>query len=576
MSTAQISTICIPQVKLFSHKHYQSQKPNKISFLGNNCENSKLTKRLRDSTWKLGVNYNGYAYFTSPLHPLEAELPLDAESGGNRAGVGIDEFFQGKNIFVTGATGLVGKALVEKLLRSTSVRKIYLLMKANDKEGALERLSKDIIQSELFECLWKEYGSGFEELAREKLVPIVGNICKPNLGMDAYSSGVVMDEVDVIVGSAASTTLDDRYDSLIDANVSAPQRLMRFAKKCKNLKLFVHISTAYVNGRKEGIIYEKPLVMGGNGRNEEDFATSSSNWGIDLTDEMNLVMKSCIGSIEFEATKELKRLGLERAAFYGWYNPYHSTKAMGEMVLNEIRENVPVLIIRPTVIESSYEQPFPGWIQGNRMFDPVIISYGKGLLPAYLADPNAHVDIVPVDMVANTTIAAIAKHGSINKPRLDVYHVATDFVNPLKFSDFFEHIHEHFTRNPLTSGDFPKMELFDDFSDFSMYVRDVISERTGLTNINAVETNGNAVQKIRRLYKAKVAYAEQLCKLYEFIGFFKARFHTGNTRKLLDEMSKEEQDKFEIDATKIDWRKYFVDIHIPGVRKHVLNNKMTV
>ncbi|GER38654.1 fatty acyl-CoA reductase 2 [Striga asiatica] len=476
-------------------------------------------------------------------------------------------------------------AAIEQELGSTSFSKgrIFLLLvplalseKANDKESALDRLSKDIIQSELFECLRKEYGSGFEEFAREKLVPVVGNVCQPNLGMDAYSSGVVMDEVDVIVGSAASTTLHDRYDSLIDANVSAPQRLMRFAKKCKNLKLFVHISTAYVNGRKEGIIYEKPLVMGGNGRNEEDFATSSSNWGIDLTDEMNLVMKSCVGSTEFDATKELKRLGLERAAFYGWYNPYHSTKAMGEMVLNEIRENVPVLIIRPTVIESSYEQPFPGWIQGNRMFDPVIISYGKGLLPAYLADPNAHVDIVPVDIVANTTLAAIAKHGSINKPRLDVYHVATDFVNPLKFSNFFEHIHEHFTANPLTcSGDFPKMELFNDFNDFSKYVRDVISERTGLKNV-ADETNGNAVQKIRKLYKAKVAYAEQLCKLYEFIGFFKARFHTGNTRKLLDEMSKEEQDKFEIDATKIDWRKYFVDIHIPGVRKHVLNNKMTI
>lgn len=42
------------------------------------------------------------------------------------------------------------------------------------------------------------------------------------------------------------------------------------------------------------------------------------------------------------------------------------TKAMGEMILNEIRGDVPLLIIRPAVIESSYKQPFPGWIQGNR------------------------------------------------------------------------------------------------------------------------------------------------------------------------------------------------------------------
>lgn len=55
-----------------------------------------------------------------------------------------------------------------------------------------------------------------------------------------------------------------------------------------------------------------------------------------------------------------------RAAYYGWYNAYHMTKAMAEMVLNEMREDVPVLILRPSVIESCYKDPIPGWIQGNR------------------------------------------------------------------------------------------------------------------------------------------------------------------------------------------------------------------
>ncbi|KAK6116833.1 hypothetical protein DH2020_049463 [Rehmannia glutinosa] len=566
MSLTQ-SSFCIPQIKSISPKY--SHKTN-VSFFGN-YEKNKVS--LSRSCGKLGVNFNGYTYFTSPHHPLEYELPLEAETGGDCGGIGIDKFFEGKNIFITGATGLVGKALVEKLLRSTSVGKIYLLVKANDKEAALDRLSKDIIQSDLFECIRQEHGSTYDEFVREKLIPVVGNICEPNLGMDAYSTHEIMEEVDVIVGSAASTTLNDRYDFLIEANVNAPQRLMRFAKRCKNLKLFVHISTAYVNGRKEGLIYEEPLVMGGNGRNIEDddcISSSSLFSGIDVTDEINLAMKSCIANTDLDATKELKRLGLERATFYGWYNSYHSTKAMGEMVLNEIRGDVPVVIIRPAVIESSYKQPFPGWIQGNRMFDPVIISYGKGLLPAYLADPDVHMDIVPLDMVANTTIAAIAKHGIINKPQLDVYHVATGLVNPLRFADFFEYIHEHFSANPLIDMEnFAKMKLFNEFSDFSKYTRDEISERSGMKN--AVGVNGKTLQKIQRQYKAKVAYAEQLCKMYEFIGFFKARFHTGNTRKLLAEMSKEEQLNFEVDATKINWRKYFVDIHIPGVRKHVLN-----
>ncbi|KAK4385235.1 Fatty acyl-CoA reductase 6, chloroplastic [Sesamum angolense] len=59
------------------------------------------------------------------------------------AGIGILDFFQGKNIFITGATGFLGKALVEKLLRSTAVGKIYVLIKAKDKAAAFDRLKTE-------------------------------------------------------------------------------------------------------------------------------------------------------------------------------------------------------------------------------------------------------------------------------------------------------------------------------------------------------------------------------------------------------------------------------------------------
>ncbi|XP_011074249.1 fatty acyl-CoA reductase 2-like [Sesamum indicum] len=550
------------------------RKITKVSLFGGYDEKNNLRSRSR-SCRELAVNYNGYPYFTSPRHPLESELAMqeaDCSTAEDGSGIGIVNFFQGKNIFITGGTGLVGKVLIEKLLRSTSVGKIYVLVKANDKETASQRLSEEIIHSELFECIREKYGSSYEEFVREKLIPIAGNICKSNLGMDPYYTHTITEQVDVIIGSAASTNLNDRYDFSLDVNVNAPQRLMRFAKTCKNLKLFVHVSTglrlgvAYVNGRREGIIFEKPLSMGENGKKEDDGTSSSLFPRLDVTDEINLAMKSCIASTENDLTKNLKRLGLERAAFYGWYTTYHMTKAMGEMVINEMRGDVPVLIVRPSVIESSYKEPIPGWIQGNRMFDPVIMSYGKGLLPAYLADPDVYMDIVPVDLVANTIIAAIAKHGIVKKPDLNVYHAATNFVNPLQYSDFFDYIYEYFNAKPATlSGSIAKMKLFKEFGDFSKYIRDELLQPDGVTN-------AMTPQKLQKQYKAKVAYAEQLCKMYEFIGFFQARFHTGNTRKLLEEMSEEEKLCFEVDARKIDWRKYFVQIHIPGFRKHVLND----
>ncbi|KAL8491662.1 hypothetical protein ACS0TY_023308 [Phlomoides rotata] len=320
--------------------------------------------------------------------------------------------------------------MVEKLLRSTCVGKIYVLVKADDKEAALDRISKEIIGSDLFECLRAKHGSSYEEFVRTKLIPVVGNICEPNIGMDAHSAHTIMEEVDVIIQSAATTAFNDRYDVSLDVNVYAPQRLMRFAKRCKNIELFVHISTAYVNGQREGVIYEEPLIMGQNGRNDNEELL----FPLDLTYETSLAMKQCIASTKFDANMDLKRLAMERAEYYGWHNAYQMSKALGEMAINEIREDIPLLIIRPSVIESTYNEPSPGWIQGNRMFDPVIISYGKGNLPAYWANPAVIFDIIPADMVVNTIIAATAKHGNLQKSReVNVYNVASSVANPLTF-----------------------------------------------------------------------------------------------------------------------------------------------
>ena len=57
---------------------------------------------------------------------------------------------------------------------------------------------------------------------------------------------------------------------------------------------------------------------------------------------------------------------LNRAYHFGWPNVYAFTKAMGEMLLEQHREDLPVVIIRPTMVTSTYQDPFPGWIEGAR------------------------------------------------------------------------------------------------------------------------------------------------------------------------------------------------------------------
>ncbi|KAG6394332.1 hypothetical protein SASPL_144916 [Salvia splendens] len=131
-----LSNIKFPLVKFPKTSNYNHFPFSNINELGN--------KKLL-SSGKIKVVYDGYTYFNSPSHPLEAELHhQDYNATSSDTGIGILPFFHGKNILLTGATGLLGKVLVEKILRSTSVGKIYLLIKAKDKEAALTRLKNEV------------------------------------------------------------------------------------------------------------------------------------------------------------------------------------------------------------------------------------------------------------------------------------------------------------------------------------------------------------------------------------------------------------------------------------------------
>jgi len=56
----------------------------------------------------------------------------------------ISEFYRDRSIFVTGATGFMGKVLVEKLLRSCpDIKTIYLLMRPKKGQDILHRLTQE-------------------------------------------------------------------------------------------------------------------------------------------------------------------------------------------------------------------------------------------------------------------------------------------------------------------------------------------------------------------------------------------------------------------------------------------------
>ena len=63
-------------------------------------------------------------------------------------------------------------------------------------------------------------------------------------------------------------------------------------------------------------------------------------------------------------------------------------------------------------------RPSPGWIEGFKMAEPVILAYGQGMLPDFPAAPDAAIDVVPVDVVVGALVAAAASPPAAGRARL--------------------------------------------------------------------------------------------------------------------------------------------------------------
>lgn len=139
----------------------------------------------------------------------------------------IAEFYSDSNVFVTGTTGFVGKCLIEKLLRTTSLDTIYILIRSKRGKTIDERL-KDILNDTVSKIIYQSNAKNrfclrqkaFDRIRKEspdylrKIRPIEGDVDKPNLGMNKDDANLLIDKVNVVFHSAASIRCDDYVNQL--------------------------------------------------------------------------------------------------------------------------------------------------------------------------------------------------------------------------------------------------------------------------------------------------------------------------------------------------------------------------
>ncbi|KAL0537888.1 hypothetical protein IC582_026879 [Cucumis melo] len=485
------------------------------------------------------------------------------------------EFLENKSILITGATGFLAKILVEKILRvQPNVKKLYLLLRADDEITAKKRFHNEVVEKALFQVLKKKYGANLNTLISEKICLVPGEISLPQLGLkhDSIWIDKIKSQVEIIINLAATTNFDERYDVALGTNALGAKHVINFAKQCSNLKLVVHVSTAYVSGEREGLIMETPYKMG-----------ESLNWmkGLDIEAEQMVIEDKLKQLKENGATNEtvtlaMKDLGLERSKLYGWPNTYVFTKAMGEMIIGDLKDDVPLIVIRPTIVTSTYKEPFPGWIEGVRTIDSLIVGYGKGKLTCFVAGINSVIDLIPADMVVNTIITAMMVH-KLQPSNHIIYHVGSSTRNPIRHADFQRFNYQYFTKKPLIDRDgnaikVGKVTIFGDMTNFHRYIAIrylIFLKGLEIVNMAFCHSFQDKCVSMRRKFNLVL----RLIDLYRPYLFFNAIFDDTNTERLRKELQNYKETKeglLFMDPKDINWEDYFMNVHIPGLVKHVI------
>src|SRR5947209_1095359 len=268
-------------------------------------------------------------------------------------------------------------------------------------------------------------------------------------------------DLDVVVHCAGEVSFDPPIDEGFATNLGGLREVLRATRAAGAHRAadaapihFVHVSTAYVAGLRSGLVAEAAVPHSGDWKAEEaaalrvrqsaEDASRAPERLAEFNDRAAVdVGRAGLPAVSVEAERlrskwvreQLVAAGRERARSLGWTDCYTMTKALGERYLEEHFGALAVSVVRPSIIESALARPHPGWIEGFKMAEPIILAYGRGELPDFPAAPDGIIDIIPVDIVVNAILAAAATPPPIGQP--SYYQVCSGTRNPLLFRDLY-------------------------------------------------------------------------------------------------------------------------------------------
>jgi alcohol-forming fatty acyl-CoA reductase len=514
-------------------------------------------------------------------------LPEDLKNGrmsGSMAtsGSSIRELLAGKRLLITGVTGFLGQAFFERVLSDLPDSQVVLLVRRRPGRSGRDRVVS-LLGGPAFTPLREREGrETIDRMVEERVAILEGDVGEdvPELPPD----------LDVVLHAAASVSFDAPIDDAFRSNVVGVRALYDAIRTSGASPHVLHVSTAYVAGVRRGTIAEEPLDHAVDWRVETDMALEARH-EVEAASRKPEMLEAFARRASREharagpqvvaedaerrrrdwVKRRLVRYGRARARTLGWPDIYTLTKALGERVAEEAAEEIPVSIVRPSIIESALLHPSAGWIEGFKMAEPIILAYGRGNIPEFPGIPEGIADLIPVDFVVN---AMLAEAATPHEQGARYLHVCSGSRNPLRYQRLFELIREYFRTHPLRRADRGEIEVPDwRFPGRRTVERMVRAGERGLETADKVVRRLPRSSRVRRWaqdldrQRSRLDFVRHYAGLYGHYVEAEVIYTDDRALGLWRTLPDEDRERFPFDAARIDWHHYVVEVHCPSVTR---------
>ncbi|NRR32540.1 SDR family oxidoreductase [Oxalobacteraceae bacterium] len=473
----------------------------------------------------------------------------------------------GKRVLITGTTGFLAKVILEKLIRAVpDIGRITLLIRAGRHgASARARFEAEIATSSVFDKLRSERPDYLEHFFAHKIACVTGEVTEAAFGLPLLAFAELASQVDLVINAAASVNFRESLDEALAINALSVQNVATLTRAAS--APLIQVSTCYVNGYNRGSMPEQIVQPAGaaiprHAAGHYDLSTLLRRLQGRIADIKTEISDPAL------LARSLTELGIAEANHYGWNDTYTFTKWMGEQLAMEAMQGRALTIVRPSIIESTLAEPAPGWIEGVKVADAIILAYARGKTKFFPARPKEVVDIVPADLVANSVLLAGAEALS-DAPAHRIYQASTSTGKPIRLAEVIELIQAESKRNWQQHD-----RLF--YSEPKHQFR-TVSRPVFMLLLKAMSLGVTSWSALRRLVGKAESPALEALRTTQLLAltfsFYTApQYVFQNTRlmALARRFGAEDRARFGVDPAQIDWQDYLCRVHMAGLNRYAL------